>query len=297
MSVHVSGAQRSLARVIPSVEVLEGGGFQVRRPLPTRGVEQVDPFLLIDELGPTEIAPGKAVGAPEHPHKGFEIITYILAGDNEHRDSHGNRGRLRSGDVQYMVAGSGLQHEELPSEEFQRTGGRNHGFQIWANLKRADKAMAPRYKDVRASDVPVVHPSAGVEARVIAGDLFGASGPVRTVTPWTYVHAILAPGTQIVQPVPRGWTATIYVFDGVGAIGTRELRLGDYAVFADNGETIGIANAGSTPLQALLLCAEPTHEPMARYGPFVMNTIDEIRDAFEDYRAGRFGTIKPELAR
>jgi redox-sensitive bicupin YhaK (pirin superfamily) len=295
-SVSTLGAARSLDRVLSSSAQLEGGGFLVHRPVPSRVVDQVDPFLLIDELGPVHIEPGKALGAPEHPHKGFEVITYILAGDNLHRDSHGNTGRLRAGDVQYMAAGSGLSHEEMPSDEFLRDGGRQHGFQIWVNLPRAAKTMAPRYRDVHAAEIPTAQPAPGVEVRVIAGDLFGVQGPVHTVTPWTYVHATLAPGTAVTQPVPRGWTASIYVFAGTGKIGNRELRRTDYAVFADDGETIALANPGPEPLEALLLCAQPLNEPMARYGPFVMNTVDEIRDAFEDYRAGRFGAIPPQRA-
>jgi redox-sensitive bicupin YhaK (pirin superfamily) len=296
MSVSSPSAARSLASVVPSTETLEGGGFLVRRPVPARGLEQVDPFLLIDEMGPMDHAPGTAAGAPDHPHKGFEVITYLLDGEMEHRDSHGNHGILRPGDAQYMVGGSGLVHSEMPTETFQRSGGRRHGFQIWVNLSRADKQLAPRYKDVTAAEIPLVQPAPGVDARVISGDAFGVEGPVHTVTPWSYVDARLQPGTRIDQPVPAGWTATIYVVAGVGTIGTREVRRGDYAVFADDGETIGIANAGEEPLQVLLLCARPIHEPMVRYGPFVMNTVDEIQQAFEDFRAGRFGAIAPVLA-
>ncbi len=197
MSVQSSPTTRSLARVIPAVETLEGGGFQVRRPIPVRGVEQVDPFLLIDEMGPMEHAPGEAAGAPDHPHKGFELITYLLAGEMEHLDSHGNHGVLRAGDVQYMAAGSGLVHSEMPTEAFQRSGGKRHGFQIWVNLKRADKPMVPRYKDVPAAAIPVVQPAEGVTARVVAGDAFGAQGPVHTVSPWVYVHVTLAPGARV----------------------------------------------------------------------------------------------------
>ncbi|HEY0614597.1 MAG TPA: pirin family protein [Candidatus Elarobacter sp.] len=283
--------------MIPAVATLEGGGFLVHRPIPTRAVEQVDPFLLLDELGPMEHAPGEAEGAPDHPHKGFELITYLIAGEMEHLDSHGNHGVLKPGDAQYMLGGTGLVHSEMPSEEFQRTGGRRHGFQIWVNLAKADKALAPRYKDVRAGEIPIAHPSDGVTARVLAGDVFGVSGPVHTVTPWTYVHVTLAPGARVEQPVAQGWTATAYVFGGgPGRAGTRELRRGDYAVFANDGATIALENAGTEPLDALLLCAQPIAEPMVRYGPFVMNSVDEIQRAFEDFRAGRFGEIKPIVA-
>ncbi|MEA2690177.1 MAG: quercetin 2,3-dioxygenase, partial [Candidatus Eremiobacteraeota bacterium] len=154
----------------------------------------------------------------------------------------------------------------------------------------------PRYKDVSAASIPVVQPSEGATARVLAGDAFGVTGPVHTVTPWTYVHVTLAPGARIEQPVPRGWTATAYVFAGVGRIGTREVHRSDYAVFADDGDTIALENTGREPLEALLLSATPIGEPMVRYGPFVMNTADEIQRAFEDFRAGRFGAIKPVVA-
>jgi len=287
---------RSLARVIRAAATLEGGGFLVHRPLPTRAVEQVDPFLLLDEMGPLDHGPGEAEGAPDHPHKGFELITYLLAGEMEHLDSHGNHGILRAGDAQYMLGAAGLVHSEMPTEEFQRTGGHRHGFQIWVNLAKADKTLAPRYKDVPSATIPVAHPADGVSARVIAGELFGVSGPVHTVTPWTYVHVTLAPGARVEQPVPRGWTATAYVFGGAGSIGAREVRRGDYAVFADDGETIALQNTGTEPLDALLLCARPIGEPMVRYGPFVMNSADEIQRAFEDFRAGRFGAIKPVVA-
>jgi redox-sensitive bicupin YhaK (pirin superfamily) len=296
MSVQPAAATRSLARVIPAVATLEGGGFLVHRPLPTRTVEQVDPFLLIDEMGPMDHAPGEAQGAPDHPHKGFELITYLIAGEMEHLDSHGNHGILRAGDAQYMLGGAGLVHSEMPTEAFQRSGGHRHGFQIWVNLSRADKTLAPRYKDVPSGTIPVAHPADGVTARVLAGSSFGLTGPVHTATPWSYVHVTLAPGARVSQTVPRGWTATAYVFGGVGHAGARELRCGDYAIFADDGDTIELANTGTEPLDALLLAATPIGEPMVRYGPFVMNSIDEIERAFADFRAGRFGDIKPLVA-
>jgi redox-sensitive bicupin YhaK (pirin superfamily) len=195
-----------------------------------------------------------------------------------------------------MLGGAGLVHSEMPSGEFKRSGGRRHGFQIWVNLSRADKALTPRYKDVSADSIPVVQPSEGATARVLAGDAFGVTGPVHTATPWTYVHVTLAPGARVEHVVPHGWTATAYVFDGTGKIGAREVRRGDYAVFADDGETIALENTGTEPLDALLLSARPIGEPMVRYGPFVMNSVAEIESAFEDFRAGRFGEIKPLVA-
>jgi len=296
MSVSTPTAARSLARVIPATATLEGAGFLVHRPVPARGVDQIDPFLLLDEMGPMEHGPGEAEGAPDHPHKGFELITYLIAGEMEHLDSHGNHGILGPGDAQYMLGGAGLVHSEMPSDAFARTGGRRHGFQIWVNLARADKTLAPRYRDVRAAEIPVAHPAVGVTARVLAGDAFGVQGPVHTVTPWTYVHATLAPGARLEQAVDRGLTATAYVFGGTARIGTRELQRADYAVFANDGDSIAIENPGTTPLDVLLLHARPIGEPMVRYGPFVMNSVDEIQRAFDDFRAGRFGSIKPVIA-
>ncbi len=296
MSVRPAATARSLARVIPAAATLEGAGFLVHRPIPSRTVDQVDPFLLLDEMGPMDHGPGEAEGAPDHPHKGFELITYLVAGEMEHFDSHGNHGILRAGDAQYMLGGAGLVHSEMPSETFARTGGRRHGFQIWVNLTRADKELAPRYRDVRAAEIPIAHPADGVTARVLAGDAFGVRGRIHTVTPWTYAHVTVAPGARVEQGVDRGWTATAYVFAGTARIGTRELRRADYAVFANDGETIAIENGGTEPLEMLLLHARPIGEPMVRYGPFVMNSADEIRRAFEDFRAGRFGSIKPVVA-
>ena len=265
MSIQTAPTTRSLARVIPAAATLEGGGFLVHRPIPARGLDQIDPFLLLDEMGPMDHAPGEAEGAPDHPHKGFELITYLIDGEMEHLDSHGNHGILLPGDAQYMLGGTGLVHSEMPSAAFQRTGGRRHGFQIWVNLAKADKALAPRYKDVRSEQIPVAHPAPGVTARVVAGEQFGVIGPVHTVTPWSYVHVTLAPGARVEEIVPRGWTATAYVFAGTGRIGTREVRRSDYAVFADDGEAITLENAGTEPLEALLLAARPIGEPMVRY--------------------------------
>jgi hypothetical protein len=296
VSTQPVASARSLQRVIPAVAGHEGAGFLVHRPLPTRSVDQIDPFLLLDEMGPMEHAPGEAEGAPDHPHKGFELITYLIAGEMEHLDSHGNHGILRPGDAQYMLGGAGLVHSELPTEAFQRTGGVRHGFQIWVNLSRADKALAPRYKDVPVTAIPVVHPAGGVTARVLAGDAFGVNGPIHTVTPWSYVHVTLAPGARVAHDVPRDWTATAYVFAGTGRAGARELRRGDYAIFAEDGDTVELANAGTESLEVLLLAARPVREPMVRYGPFVMNSADEIQRAFADFRAGRFGEIKPLVA-
>src|SRR4051794_5500785 len=176
-------AARSVQRIAPSIETLEGAGFTVRRPFPVPGLSQVDPFLLLDHLGPVEYAPGTAQGAPDHPHRGFQTVSYILEGETEHADSVGNRGVIGAGDVQWMTAGSGVVHSEMPSRRVQTEGGRVHGFQIWVNLPRADKLTAPRYQEVPSSRIPVVTTDDGVVVRVIAGSALGVVGAVETHTP------------------------------------------------------------------------------------------------------------------
>ena len=290
-------AQRSLWRAVPASEQLEGGGFLVHRAFPAPQLPDADPFLLFDEMGPLEVAPGKAVGAPDHPHRGFETITYLLAGEMEHRDSHGNEGLLRPGDVQWMTAGSGVIHSEMPTARFQATGGRMHGFQIWVNLPRRDKMAEPRYQDVRAEHVPVGRDSAsGATARVIAGEALGVRGAVRTHTPIAYVHVTLAPGGRIALAAPRAQAAFVYVFDGVGATGGKAYERGTLLAFAHDGDEIAIDNPGTAEAQALFLAGEPLREPVARYGPFVMNTTAEVQAAFDDFHSGRFASIPPKGA-
>jgi hypothetical protein len=286
----------SPARILPAPQTAEGDGFIVRRPFPVRGLDQIDPFLMLDEFGPIDVPPGSTAGFPDHPHKGFEIITYNLAGEGEHWDSHGNHGVLGDGDVQWMTAGSGLVHSEMPSEAFKRTGGRRHGFQMWVNIPRAEKAAPPRYLDVKSAAIPVADLGGGSRARVISGEAFGLRGPVSTVTPWTYVHLTLAPGGSAALPVDPAWTSLVYVFRGAGRAGASEVSAGHLALF-HNPQAIGLENPAAEPLEALLLSARPVREPMARYGPFVMNTRDEIVEAFNEYKEGRFGTIKPVLER
>src|SRR3954449_7128408 len=166
---------RTVARVVNSIETLEGGGFLVRRPFPTASFSDFDPFLLLDEMGPMDVAPGEAKGAPDHPHRGFETVTYMLSGEMEHKDSSGRSGQLRSGDVQWMTAGAGVVHAEMPSAEFMRTGGRMHGFQLWVNLPQRDKMIQPRYQEIPSSRIPkATSPDGLVSVGVIAGEAMGA---------------------------------------------------------------------------------------------------------------------------
>src|SRR4051812_48170299 len=203
---------REPTRVVTAHRQLEGGGFVVRRPLPGAELEMADPFLLIDEMGPVDYAPGAAVGAPDHPHRGFETVTYVLAGEFEHEDSAGHAGKLAAGDVQWMTAGAGVVHSEMPSRELQSSGGRVHGVQLWVNLPRADKMMAPRYQELPGASIPVAETDGGrVRVKVIAGEALGARAAIDTRTPITYLHFTLAPGASVTQPVPASHNAMAYV--------------------------------------------------------------------------------------
>ncbi len=287
---------RSVSRVVSSIQTLEGGGFLVRRPFPTRTLDNFDPFLLLDEMGPMEVAPGEAKGAPAHPHRGFETVTYLLAGRMQHKDSAGNAGKLGPGDVQWMTAGAGVVHDEMPDDQFQRQGGRMHGFQLWVNLPRQDKMMKPRYQEVSSSSLPVAHSADGlVEVKVIAGQALGARAVIDTRTPISYLHFTVAPGGVVVQPVPENYNAFAYVFAGAGQFGVdqRAGAAGQMLAFERDGDAVRIANAaqGTESLSVLLLAGVPLGEPIARYGPFVMNTRAEIKQAIDDFRAGRMGQI------
>ncbi len=291
-----AAGSRPVARVVDAVRTLEGAGFAVRRPFPVPALDHVDPFLLLDEIGPADLGPGEARGAPDHPHRGFETVTYLLAGEMEHRDSSGHAGRLRPGDVQWMTAGAGVVHSEMPSADVERRGGRMHGFQLWVNLPRRDKLMAPRYQEIPADRIPVARSDDGaVTARVIAGEALGVRAVIDTRTPIVYLHLALAPGGGLRAAVPPGFAACAYVFEGQARLGPdgRPVREAQLAIFADGGPAVDLAAApeAAGTCQLLLLAGEPLREPVARYGPFVMNTPGEIRQALLDYQAGRLGRI------
>ncbi|MEI7554039.1 pirin family protein [Candidatus Chlorohelix sp.] len=284
---------RSVAKIIQTIRTLEGGGFEVRRPFPTQLLEDFDPFLLLDHLGPTDYAPGKAIGAPDHPHRGFETVTYILEGKLQHKDSVGNSGLLGAEDVQWMTAGSGVVHSEMPEEGFREKGGRLHGFQLWVNLPSRDKMMKPRYQDIPASRIPeAVSEDGKVRVRVIAGKAMGQSAVIETRTPIMYLHYLLQPGAKIAQPVPTDFNVFGYVVEGEGTFGTDgiEAHEGQMVVFGQDGKSVVIETT-KQPLSLLLIGGVPLNEPIARYGPFVMNTPEEIYQAFIDYQNGRMGSI------
>jgi redox-sensitive bicupin YhaK (pirin superfamily) len=278
---------RPVQRVVDAVRTSEGEGFSVRRPFPTGALPMVDPFLLLDEMGPADNEPGTAIGTGDHPHRGFETVTYLLEGEIEHRDSAGNHGTIGPGDVQWMTAGSGVIHSEKPSDAFQARGGRSHGFQLWVNLPRANKMNAPRYQDLRADDLPK-YDLDGVHATVIAGDAFGLHGPAETFVPILYAHVRLDTGARASLPTTRSENAFVYAIGGAGRVGRDARPLSDgQAAILGGGDTIDVV-AGDEPFEVLVFAGEPLHEPVVRYGPFVMNTKQEIIDAIDDFDAGRF---------
>ena len=287
--------QRPLNMIIDAERTVEGGGFVVRRPFPTARVSHIDPFLLLDEMGPVEYAPGKAIGAPEHPHRGFETVTYLMHGAMEHRDTTGAVATIRPGGVQWMTAGAGVIHSELPTDVFLRSGGRMHGFQLWVNLPASSKMIPPRYQGFESDELRRVALRNGGEVRVVAGTVMGVTGAVETTSPMTYAHVLLHPGDEVQWSPEPGHTALVHVFDGETTVNGHAATSGQLLVFERSGGAITLraesgderAANGSVVAQALLLGGKPLGEPVVRYGPFVMNTREEIVQAFEDYQAGR----------
>ena len=290
---------RTVAGVVNGIETLEGAGFLVRRPFPQASFSDFDPFLLLDEMGPMELGPGQAKGAPDHPHRGFETVTYMLSGEMQHKDSSGRAGYLRPGDVQWMTAGAGVVHSEMPSAEFARAGGRMHGFQLWVNLPKRDKMMKPRYQEIPGSQIPKVTSADGlVTVSVIAGEAMAQKAVIETRTPIIYLHYSIKPGGVTTQQVASSYNTFAYIVDGEGLFGVERERArdGQMILFAQDGDEVRIENPADAKasLDLLLIGGMPLNEPIARYGPFVMNTEGEIRQAFEDYRLGRMGAITAE---
>jgi redox-sensitive bicupin YhaK (pirin superfamily) len=279
---------REPTQIVTAHRQLEGGGFVVRRPLPGAELEMVDPFLLIDEMGPVEYAPGKAVGAPDHPHRGFETVTYSLAGEFEHEDSAGHRGVLRAGDVQWMTAGAGIVHSEMPSRRIRDEGGRVHGFQVWVNLPARLKMTRPRYQEVPAAKIPQAASADGkARVRVVAGEALGARAVIDTHTPIVYQDWSLEEGADVTVPLPASHNAVAYVFEGTARVGEREVRDGQLAVLGA-GDAVRLRGGKG---RLLLLAGEPLRERVAHYGPFVMNSDEEILQAVRDFQSGRMGEI------
>lgn len=272
-------------RLIRAQQAIEGDGFVVRRPFPTMTLSHLDPFLLFDHLGPVEFTPGKGIGTPWHPHRGFETVTYLLEGENEHRDSMGNRGLLRAGDTQWMTAGSGVLHREGPSAAAQARGGRTHGLQLWVNLPASEKMCEPAYQDLRA-DANAIDERPDATVRVIAGSLFGLCGPGSTRTPISYAHVTLHHGGTVSTPLPDGHRVLVYPM--TGAVQVNGTRVDEGIMAEVDGQALTLTGVADTS-EVIVLTGQPIDEPVARYGPFVMNTEQELRQAFADFERGRFG--------
>ncbi|MFK4597015.1 pirin family protein [Streptomyces pristinaespiralis] len=289
---------RPVLAVTTAPSGFEGEGFPVRRAFAGINYQYLDPFIMMDQMGEVEYAPGEPKGTPWHPHRGFETVTYLIDGTFVHQDSNGGGGTIQNGDTQWMTAGSGLLHIEAPPEELVTSGGLFHGLQLWVNLPARDKMMDPRYQDIRGGHVRLLtSPDGGALLRVIAGELGGHEGPGITHTPITMVHATLAPGAEITLPWREDFNGLAYVLAGRGAVGRelRPVRTGQTVVFGDGGSLTVRADESqdsNTPdLEIVLLGGQPIREPMAHYGPFVMNTEQELRQAFEDFQRGRLGTV------
>jgi hypothetical protein len=289
---------RAVSSLTVAPKGFEGEGFPVRRAFAGVELSALDPFIHLDQMGEVEYAPGEPKGTPWHPHRGFETVTYMMDGTFEHADSNGGGGVITNGDTQWMTAGAGILHIEKPPEWLVLAGGLFHGIQLWVNLPSDQKFAAPRYQDIRASEVALLSsPDGGALVRVIAGEVAGHAGPGSTYTPMTLVHATLHPGARLVLPWRPDYNALAYVLAGHGTVGTdgRPIETGQLTVFGP-GDTITL---GAAPTQesrspnfdVLVLGGRPIHEPVAWLGPFVMNTREEVMQAVADYQAGRLGTI------
>jgi hypothetical protein len=297
-------ADRPVVAVSTAPTGYEGEGFPVRRAFAGVDLRHLDPFIHMDQMGEVDYAPGEPRGTAWHPHRGFETVTYIIDGTFEHQDSHGGGGVITDGDTQWMTAGSGLLHIERPPEALVVSGGLFHGVQLWVNLPRAKKWSPPRYQDIRGRQVALLASAdGGALLRVIAGELAGHEGPGITHTPITMVHATVSAGAQVRLPWRPDFNALAYVLAGSGTVGAdrRPVRTGQLVVFGPGDVlTVGAEprqakqQANMPDLELLLLGGLPIREPIASYGPFVMNTRAELLEAFEDFQAGRLGTIPSE---
>jgi redox-sensitive bicupin YhaK (pirin superfamily) len=288
---------RGVRSVTTAPEGFEGEGFPVRRAFAGVNLADLDPFIHMDQMGEVDYGPGEPRGTAWHPHRGFETVTYMIDGVFEHRDSTGGGGVITNGDTQWMTAGGGILHIERPPESLVASGGLFHGIQLWVNLPSADKMVEARYQDIGRERVTLLaSPDGGALVRVIAGDVDGHSGPGVTHTPIAMVHATVAPGGRLDLPWPQPFNALVYGLSGRGSVGDGvPLAMGQLAVLGA-GDEIRVAADRSqdshTPnFDVLVLGGQPIREPVAAYGPFVMNTRDELVQAFEDFQAGKLGSI------
>ncbi len=289
---------RPVWQVTTAPEGLEGEGFPVRRAFAGIDLAQLDPFIMMDQMGEVDYAPGEPKGTPWHPHRGFETVTYIIDGVFDHQDSHGGGGSITNGDTQWMTAGAGILHIESPPEWLVEKGGLFHGIQLWVNLPRDAKLNNPKYQDLRSGEVALIASSdAGALVRVIAGEVAGHRGPGSTFTPMTLVHATVEPGARLDVPWNVDFNALVYVLNGSGSVGTKgqPIHMGQAAALG-SGDYITVTaderQEGRWPaLDVILVGGRPIREPLAWAGPFVMNTKAEVMQAYEDFQRGNFGHI------
>lgn len=277
---------RAVERVVAGQPTSDGAGVRLVRVLSQNLHRRLDPFLMLDAFGSDE-ASDYIAGFPDHPHRGFETVTYMLEGRMLHRDSAGNEGLLSSGDVQWMTAGRGLVHSEMPQQE----DGRMEGFQLWLNLPAQDKMCAPSYRDISSTQIPEVSLPGGGTVRVIAGSALGVAGAVqRPHTQPTYLDVHLPAGASFEQPLAETHNALVYVYRGSAWVGAQEVPVQRMAVLSNEALCDGVAlRAGQQGLRALIIAGQPLNEPIVQYGPFVMNTTQEIHQAVNDFRAGLMG--------
>ena len=271
----------------------EGEGFPVRRAFAGVPLELLDPFIHMDQMGSVDYGPGEPRGTSWHPHRGFETVTYMLDGTMQHQDSHGGGGVIADGATQWMTAGGGILHIETPPEELVVSGGLFHGLQLWVNLPAAEKLVTPRYQSLEGAEAALLSsPDGGALLRVIAGEVDGHAGPGATRTPMAFVHATVAPGAELDLPWRADFNALVYVLSGTGRVGAEQAPVegGQLAVFGP-GDHLRVA--ADTPLDAVVLGGRPIGEPVAWYGPFVMNTQAEVQQAMDDFRSGRLGVVPP----
>ena len=282
----MAGLQRSIERLLPAMPASDGAGVRLKRSIGTPSLEHLDPFLLLDQFD-TENADDYIAGFPDHPHRGFETVTYMIDGRMRHQDTSGGGGVLRSGGVQWMTAGRGIVHSEMPEQE----DGLMKGFQLWVNLPARDKMNPPRYQNIEPEDMPEITRDDGARIRVVAGNFDGVAGAVGEIAVEPlYVDVGLPAGVRVEIPLPAGHAAFLYPFEGVlmvGADGSAQpVADSEIAVLSD-GEIVTLTGGGGGG-RAILVAGRPIGEPIARHGPFVMNTREEIMEAFQDYQAGRF---------
>ncbi len=285
--------ERPVRSVTTGPRAFEGEGFPVRRAFAGVDKAALDPFIHMDQMGEVDYGPGEPRGTDWHPHRGFETVTYIIDGTFVHQDSHGGGGVIANGATQWMTAGGGILHIETPPEELVVSGGLFHGLQLWVNLPAKDKFVEPRYQNLEADQVVLLSsPDGGALVRLIAGDIDGHEGPGGTYTPITVAHATLSPGAQLRLPWRADFNALAYVLSGRGTVGAdrRPIETGQLVVFGA-GDTLTFDSHPHEALDLYLLGGRPIGEPVAQYGPFVMNTRAELAQAVDDYNAGKLGTV------